>query len=73
MTEVSGGQAGVLLVELAGEKDVFLLEGPDFDAEIRDQFHSSIKGLVSTHRHENMHQLLQHFRRSAQRNTILVG
>ena len=73
MTEVAGGQAGVLLVELAGKKDVFLFQWPDFHTEICDQFHSSIKRSVSIHRHENMHQLLQYLRRSAQRNAILVA
>ncbi len=65
MTEVAGGQAGVLLVNLPCEKDVFAFEGPNFHAVPSYQCHCTVKCLTAAYPQVRMRQFLQDLRGSA--------
>ena len=59
MTEVAGGQAGVLLVELTGEQDVFAFEGPNLHAVPPYQYHCTVECLTAAYPQVSVRQFLQ--------------
>lgn len=65
MTEVAGGQPGMLVVNLTCEKDVFAFEGPDYYFEPSNQGNRRIKRQASPNSEKYMGQLLDHFCRGA--------
>ena len=66
MAEVAGGQAGVLLVELAGKQDVFRFQSPDVYVEPGEEGGCGVEEGVSAHRQKHMGQFLNDLRRGAQ-------
>ena len=49
MAKVAGGQAGVLLVELAGEEDIFVFQWPYFHTVPPDQIHCQVIVVIPSH------------------------
>ena len=66
MAKVASGEAGVLVVNLPGEKDVFMFQGPDNHFESGYQGNRRIKRQASPNSEKHMGQLLDHFGRGTQ-------
>ena len=58
MAKVASAQRGILLVELASQRDIFVCQRPHFDTGSDEQGHCGIERLESPDQEIGMHQLL---------------